>query len=189
MTLYNSSGEDLSKKTESETGNSGEEESLETLEKMLAEEKARADVNLAGWQRTQADFTNFKRRAEQEKEETVKFANTALLLRLLPIFDDLERAMSSTPEELAHVPWVEGVRLIHENLKKTLEALGLSPIKAVGEMFDPSVHEALMCCEGKEGVIIKELTRGYKFRDRLLRPSGVMVGTGEAEKQVPEKKE
>ncbi len=186
------SDEDMSRKEETETGSKIEtpeiEEGIEALKRALSLEKSRADANLAGWQRAQADFVNFRRRSEQEKEETIKFANAALLLGVLPILDDLERAMNSIPEELAHLAWVEGVKLISENMKKTLEAQGLSPLKPEGEAFDPCIHEAVMSCAGREGMVVRELTRGYKFRDRLLRPSGVMVGSGEEKKEATESK-
>ncbi len=159
-----------------------EVEDVETLKKALAEEKEKANANLAGWQRAQADFMNYKQRSEQEKEETTKFANSVLILNLLPILDDLERAFASIPTRPAKLGWVDGIRLIERKLRATLEAQGLSPIKALGKPFDPHVHEAMRQDKGKEGIVIEEVQKGYKFRDRVIRPSRVVVGNGEGEK-------
>jgi molecular chaperone GrpE len=158
-----------------------EVENTEALKQALAEEKARAEANLAGWQRAQADFINYKRRAEQEKEEIGNFANSVLMLKLLPILDDWERALASIPDELAKLSWVDGVRLIERKFRGILEAEGLSPIKALGEPFDPNLHEAAMQGKGKEGIVVEELQKGYKFHDRVIRPSKVVVGNGEEE--------
>jgi len=157
----------------------GETEDIESLKRKLAEEKERAESYLASWQRTQADFINYKRRQEQEREEFSKFANTALISSLLPILDDLERALASIPPRSAKLPWVEGIRLIERKLRASLEAHGLTPIKALGEPFDPNLHEAVKQDKGKEGIVIQEVRKGYKLHDRVIRPSMVVVGSGE----------
>jgi molecular chaperone GrpE len=159
-------------------------EDIETLRQALTEEKAKAEANLAGWQRAQADFINYKRRSEQEKEEVGKFVNSVLMLNLLPVLDDLERAFTSIPPRLAKLSWVDGIRLIERKLWAILEAQGLSPIKALGEPFDPILHEAVRQDKGKEGIVVEELQKGYKFYDRVIRPSKVVVGNGEEEKEV-----
>lgn len=162
-------------------------EDILSLKKALAEEGEKAEANLAGWQRAQADFTNYKKRAEQEKEETIKYANSRLLLSLLPVLDDLERAFASIPKRLAGVQWVDGVRLIERKLRTTLEAQGLTPIEAVGESFDPYQHEAIRQDNGEEGIVIGEVQKGYKLHDRIIRPSRVVVGNGEeVEDKLPE---
>jgi len=166
-------GEDLTEEVESEV------ETVETLKQAIAEEKVKAETNLAGWQRAQADFTNFKRRIEQEKEEIGKFANSILVVSLLPVLDDLERALGSVSDDIAELSWVDGIRLIERKLRGILEAQGLFPIEAVGEVFDPYLHEAARQDEGKEGIVIEELHKGYKFNDRVIRPSRVVVGNGE----------
>jgi len=160
-----------------------EVEDIEALKKALAEEKAKAEGYLANWQRAQADFINYKRRSEQEKEEVSKFANSLLMLSLLPILDDLERAFASVPPRLAKLSWVDGVRLIERKLQAGLEAQGLSQIKALGEPFDPALHEAAMHGKGKEGIIIEELQKGYKLHDRVIRPAMVVVGNGEEKEE------
>jgi molecular chaperone GrpE len=158
-------------------------EDIESLKQALAEEKTKAETNLAGWQRAQADYINYKRRAEQEKEEVSQFANAILVLNLLPILDDWERALAAIPDDQADLSWVEGIRLIERKLRGVLEAQGLSPIEAVGQPFDPNLHEATMQGKGKEGIVIEELQKGYKFRERVIRPSKVVVGNGEEKEE------
>jgi molecular chaperone GrpE len=168
--------EEQNKEAEPEVG---EIEDIETLKEALTEAEAKAEANLAGWQRAQADFINYKKRSEQEKGEIGKFANSVLILNLLPVLDDLERAFASMPPRLAKLSWVDGIRLIERKLRAVLEAQGLSPIKALGESFDPRFHEAVRQDKGKEGIVIEEVQKGYTLNDRVIRPTMVVVGNGE----------
>jgi molecular chaperone GrpE len=167
-------------------------EDIETLQQALAEEKEKAEKYLANWQRSQADSANYKKRNEQEKEEVIEFANSVLTCNLLPIMDDLERAFASVPAELDESNWTEGIRLIYNKLKTTLEAQGLTEIKARGEPFDPRLHEAVMQQEGEEGMVVEETQKGYKFKERVIRPSLVIVGKGNergtTEQKTPKEK-
>ena len=158
-----------------------EKEDVGELKQAPAEEKEKAENYLANWQRAQADFINYKRRSEQEKVEISKFANAGLMINLIPIIDDLERAFTSIPPNLAKLSWVEGIRLIERKLRASLETQGLSVIKAVGEPFDPHLHEAVRQDKGKEGIVIEEVQKGYKFHDTVILPSKVVVGNGETE--------
>ena len=160
-----------------------EVEDVELLKQALAEEKEKAETNLAGWQRAQADFINYKRRSEQEKEEISKFASSVLILNLLPIVDDLERAFNSIPPRLAKLSWVEGIRLIERKLQANLKAQGLSQIEALGEPYDPNFHEAVSQGKGKDGIVVEEIQKGYKLHDRVIRPTKVVVGGGEEEEK------
>ncbi|MEE9520805.1 MAG: nucleotide exchange factor GrpE [Dehalococcoidales bacterium] len=160
-----------------------EVEDIEALKQALIEEKKRAEANLAGWQRAQADFINYRRRSEQEKEEIGKFANAALMLDLLPILDDLERAFAAIPSHPAKASWIDGIRLIERKLWASLEAQGLSQIKALGEPFDPNFHEAVRQDKGREGIVVEELQRGYTLHNRVIRPSKVVVGNGEEDEK------
>ena len=162
------------------------EDDVEALQKALTEEKEKAEGYLANWQRAQADFINYKRRSEQERAEISQFANASLMFGLLPILDDLERAFTSIPPHLVQLTWVDGIRLIERKLQASLEAQGLSPIKALGEPFDPKFHEAAMHGKGKEGIVIEELQKGYKLHDRVIRPAMVVVGNGEEEEKKEE---
>lgn len=154
-------------------------ENVDSLKQALAEEKKKSEEYLANWQRAQADFINFKRRTEQERQDFNRFANANLILGLLPVLDDLERALSSMPPaKAAKHSWAEGIRLVERKFKTILEAQGLTPIKALGEPFDPNFHEAVRQDKGKEGIVVEELQKGYMMHDRLLRPSKVVVGNG-----------
>ena len=153
-------------------------EDIETLEQALVEEKEKAEKYLTNWQRCQADFVNYKQRTEQEKKETIDFANSAFISKLLPVMDDLERAFASIPAELDDSSWTEGIKLIYNKLKATLEARGVTEIEAKGELFDPHLHEAVMQQDGEDGVVIEETQKGYKFKEKVIRPSLVIVGKG-----------
>jgi molecular chaperone GrpE len=163
----------------------GEQEDVGKLRQTLAEEKAKAERYLANWQRAQADYINCKRQSEQEKDDIRKFANSAFVCSLLPILDDLERAFASLPPDSGSSGWLDGFKLIERKLRTMLETQGVCQIKAVGEAFDPHLHEAVRRGKGKEGIIIEEVQKGYKLNDRVIRPSGVVVGMGEE----PESKE
>lgn len=160
-----------------------EVEDIELLKQALTEEREKSAANLTGWQRAQADLMNYRRRAEQEKEEIGRFGNTAIMLSLLPVMDDLGRALTSIPDDLAEHSWVNGIRLIERKLKANLEAQGLSQIKALGEPFNPNLHEAMMQGKGKEGTVVEEIEKGYKLNDRLICPSKVVVGSGEEKEE------
>ena len=164
-------------------------EGIEALQKALAEEKEKAEKYLANWQRSQADLENYIKRAEQEKSETVECANRMLILDLLPILDDFERAFSSLPVELDEQNWTEGMKLIYNKVKAALETQGLAEIRAKGEYFDPCWHEAAGQLEGEEGIVVEEIRKGYKFKDKLLRPSMVMIGAGNKNKIQEESSE
>ncbi|MFC2036234.1 nucleotide exchange factor GrpE [Chloroflexota bacterium] len=156
-------------------------ENIKTLKRSLAEEQEKAENYLTNWQRAQADLVNYKRRSEQEKEEIKKFANSALMVDLLSALDDLDRAFTSIPPRLIKHGWVDGINLVKRKLQASLNTQGLSPIEAVGEPFDPHLHEAIREDQGKEGIVIEEVQKGYMFHDRILRPSRVVVGRGRAD--------
>ncbi len=156
-------------------------EGAESFEQALAEEKEKAEEYLANWQRAQADFVNYKRRAEQERQEFNTYANANLILGLLPVIDDLERALQAVPPRYKKHEWVEGVRLVERKFKTILEGQGVKEIKASGETFDPNFHEALRQESGKEGIVIEEFQKGYMLHDKLLRPARVVVGNGSTE--------
>jgi molecular chaperone GrpE len=156
------------------------EDDIAALKEALAEEKTRAEEYLANWHRAQADFVNYKRRSEQEREEFGRFANATLMFNLLPSLDDIERALASLPGKLANLTWVDGIRLIERKLRASLEIQGLQAIEALGKAFDPNLHEAVRQDAGKEGIIIEELQKGYQLHDRVIRPTMVVVGNGEA---------
>lgn len=133
------------------------------------------------WLRAVADYKNYKRRSDQERAELIRSASAGLLMKLLPIMDDLERAMASITPEVAETPWYGGFKLIPHKLQTVLESEGLTPMQAVGTPFDPNKHEAVIfepVDDGQEGNVVAELQRGYLLRDRVLRPAMVKVGQG-----------
>ncbi|RLC65065.1 MAG: nucleotide exchange factor GrpE [Chloroflexi bacterium] len=167
--------EDAGHEEVKEVGVEGTED-LESVKKELEEAKEQAGEYLANWQRAEADFINYKRRNEQERAEIASFANASLIKDLLPVLDDFERALENVSDDFDGPTWVDGIRLIHRKLKAVLEERGLSEIEAEGGAFDPNLHEAVMCVDGEEGKVCEEIQKGYRLRDRLLRPSMVKVG-------------
>ena len=152
--------------------------------------KAEEDTRryLDNWRRAEADLQNFKRRAEQERAESNRYAGTSLIINLLPIVDDFERAFGSLDNHIAGMTWFDGVHLIYRKLLALLESAGVKPIKADGETFDPRFHEAVAHAEGEENKVISEVQRGYLLHDRVLRPAMVVVGKG-SEADADESKE
>jgi molecular chaperone GrpE len=158
-------------------------EPVEGLRQPSAEEelaKAQEDANkyLDNWRRAEADLQNYKRRAEQERDESRRFSHASLIINLLPILDDFERAFGSLDARLAGLTWLDGMRLIYRKLGALLENAGVRPIEAEGQTFDPRYHEAVAHADGEEGKVISEVQRGYKLHDRVLRPAMVVVGKG-----------
>lgn len=159
---------------------SGDENAPETLalEQSLAAEKKRAEDYLSSWQRAQADFINYKRRMEQDRLEFNKFASASALQAILPVLDDMERALAAIPPEYADRDWVEGVRLVERKFRAALEMQGVKPILALGMAFDPNFHEAVRQDKGPEGMVVQEFQKGYTLNGKLLRPAKVVVGNG-----------
>lgn len=154
-------------------------EDPDELKKALAEQRQKADTYLANWQRAGADLANYKKKSEQDRQDQAIFTNAALISNLLPVLDDMERAFESMDTKIAGLTWADGLRLIYRKLQAMLEAQGLTPIRTVGEVFDPKLHEAVMEVEGESGKVISELQKGYKLRERVLRPAIVTVGRGQ----------
>jgi len=154
-------------------------ETPEELRTALEEERARAEEYLDQWKRARAEFANFKKRNEKEREELLNFANSILIAKILPILDDFERALRTIPDKIHTLTWVEGIFLIHRKLQAILEQEGVSEIEAeVGKEFDPTIHEAVVhedSKEYKEGQIVDILQKGYKLHDRVVRPTLVKV--------------
>jgi molecular chaperone GrpE len=154
---------------------------LESLKRALEEAQETSERHLANWQRAEADFINYKRRTEHERADLAHFANANLISALLPVVDDLERALETAAADPNGATWVEGIQLIYRKLRSILEDHGLTEIEAEGCEFDPNLHEAVMCVEGEEGIVCEEVQKGYRLRDRLLRPSMVKVGKADGE--------
>lgn len=128
--------------------------------------------------RLRADFENTKKRLEREKQEAIRFANERLLIEVLPIMDNLDRAMASLAEGHDPEKVKDGLKIAQGELHDVLEEHGVQVVKSVGEMFDPKFHEAVAVADDKnvkDGVIVEEIQRGYLLNGRLLRPSRVKI--------------
>jgi molecular chaperone GrpE len=131
--------------------------------------------------RSQADFENFKKRAAREKEEGIKYANSSLLERLVAIIDNFELGLAAAKNEDENSPIYSGMRMVLKQLVDFLGESGLQAIDAKGQKFDPNLHEAIAHEPNEtvpEGHVVRQMRRGYKLRDRLLRPSTVVVSSG-----------
>jgi molecular chaperone GrpE len=133
--------------------------------------------------RSQADFENYKKRCAREKEDAIKYANTSLLEKLLPIIDNFELGLAAAKGQGEQSPIYSGMNLVLKQLNDFLVDFGLQPIEAVGQKFDPNLHEAIAhepTDDVPEEHVIRQTRRGYRFKDRLLRPSSVVVSSGPA---------
>ena len=148
------------------------------VEQQLAAEQQKAEEWLDLLRRTQADFVNYRRRMSQEQTEGRIAAQSALLSQLLPVLDDLGRALGSVPPELADHPWVQGLFLVARRLTTLFEQLGVRQIGAPGESFDPRSHEAIATetrADVPEGTIVQVAQPGYALGERVVRPAQVSV--------------
>ncbi len=131
--------------------------------------------------RSQADFENYKKRAAREKEEAVKYANRSLLEKLVGIVDNFELGLEAAKGESEQSPVYSGMNIVLKQLNDLLVENGLQTIEAEGETFDPNLHEAIAhepSNQVPEGVALRQVRRGYRFKDRLLRPAKVVVSSG-----------
>jgi molecular chaperone GrpE len=127
-------------------------------------------------QRVQAEFINFKKRSEDEKSQITSFAKSQVIKDLLPVIDDLERALAHQPKELETNKWAQGVKKIHERLEKQLEKLGITKIDALNKTFDPVLHEAVQVEGNGESQIVSEiLQNGYQLSGQVIRHAIVKV--------------
>ena len=158
-------------------------ERIESLERDLAEANAKAEEHLYNWQRSAADFSNYKRRTDEERSQLSQFSNAILIGKLLAVLDDFDRALESVPAE-AHDAWIEGIKLVERKLRVVLESEGVTPIDAIGLPFDPNLHEAVAHEETTahaDNEVIGEVQRGYRLHDRVIRPSLVRVANNPKE--------
>ena len=189
----------MTKKDKQADALSGKEQSapeMTVLEKRLAEKAAQesddeeageAPINLVGALeqinelnarvlRLTADYDNYRKRAQREKEDVRQFANQDLLEKLLPVLDNFEMAITAVKEADPSIK--DGVQMIYDQLFAVLKDSGMEPIDAMGEAFDPNLHEALSQEEttnANEGTVVQQVQRGYKLNERLVRPARVVV--------------
>ena len=171
----------------------GEKGKARELKKQLAAaeealESARADVREAHdkYVRAAAEMENMRRRHQQDRTDQLLYGNADLVLRILPLLDNFHRALDHAPEtaiqDPALVPWVSGLLMVVRQFEEILESAGVEGIEAVGKQFDPSMHQAVIAepsDDHEDGQVIAELQRGYRLRDRVLRPSMVKVASNQ----------
>jgi molecular chaperone GrpE len=154
---------------------------IEQLKAELEATRAKADEYLAGLQRERAEFANYKRRTGEERQAMLGLASEDLIRKVLALADDFDLAIEARPPAVASDPWVEGVVAIDRKLRALLESEGVSQIDASpGTPFDPREHEAIANVPGTgrpEGEIVNEIRRGYRLRDRIVRPALVAVAS------------
>lgn len=134
--------------------------------------------------RSQADFENFRKRSAREREDAVKYANATLLERLIPILDNFELGLAAARTSEGNSPILAGMEMVAKQISDFLADSGVQPIDAVGQPFDPNLHEALAheeSAEVEEGRVIRQMRRGFKLKDRLIRPANVVVSKGKPE--------
>jgi molecular chaperone GrpE len=152
-------------------------ERADGLQRQLDELREQAQQHLHNWQRSAADFANYKRRSEEERSALGEFSKAVLISKLLGVLDDFDRALESIPDD-AHEGWVEGIRLVERKLRTVLESEGVTQIEALGQPFDPNLHEAVVheeTTDHPDNEVTGELQRGYRLRDRVIRPALVKV--------------
>lgn len=146
----------------------------------LAKARKEATEFKEGWLRERADFNNYKKRVEGQMKDLRDTASIEALLVLLPIIDDFERAMANVPPEMKDDPWINGVGGIYRKFQKTLDDKGVTTLDPVGEVFDPTRHEAVVTEDSSEvesGHVIATLQKGYARGERILRPALVKIAT------------
>ena len=151
---------------------------LNRLRTELKKYQKQRDEYLAGWQRSRADFLNYKKEEVERIREILNYSNTDLILKILPIVDDLERGEKALPEDLKNNQFVKGILQIKNHFQDFLKSQGVEEIKTVGEKFDPNfqeVVEEVAANEKESGIVITEVQRGYLIHGKVLRPAKVKV--------------
>jgi len=160
-----------------QNGNAADEQETATESVDLASVIAERDDYLDRLQRSLAEFANYRRRVEQDRVRARELATNVILVQLLPIMDDLQRAISNVPEDQTESSWVQGVQFIEKKLAALFEREGVTPIDAVGQPFDPAFHEAVATEDGStQNVVVEVYQPGYRHGEQVLRPAMVKVG-------------
>lgn len=151
---------------------------VEELQAELASVRAQAAEYMDGWQRARAEFVNYRKRVEREREDIFQHATIAVLKQLLPVVDDFDRAMSNVPAELENNTWVQGVLMVGQKCHSLLDNHHLRVVDPLGEAFDPNLHEAIGTDDASEvesGHITAVLQKGYVYGEQVVRPALVRV--------------
>lgn len=157
-----------------------EEENLtiEQLQEELAKAKEQADINLAGWQRAKADYSNLVKEQDKKYKETAAWANAMFMAEVLPVYNHFKLALKHIPEEAKKESWLVGIEMIQKQFQEFLKKYKIEEIKTVGEQFDPNLHEAV-AHEEKDGfeadTVFEEVSPGYLLDEKVLLPAKVKV--------------
>ena len=157
-----------------------DEDILAELTEKLVELEAESAKNLDGWQRSQAEFVNFRKRVERDQARMYEESTARIVKKFLPVLDDLHRALQDRPSEGEAGEWANGMELIYRKLQSILEGENVTQMEVAGEMFDPNFHEAIAQVENPEyesGQIIEVIQQGYMIGDRVLRAALVRVAS------------
>ncbi len=155
-----------------------EEKNIEKLQKELEEAKAKCEEYLNGWKRERADFLNYKKDEMERMGQLVKYANEELILKIIPILDNICLAESHVPEDLKNNTWIEGFLQIKKQLSDFLSKEGIESIKTIGQKFDPNFMEVVEEVEAKDkksSVVIEEVQKGYTLQGKIIRPTKVKI--------------
>jgi molecular chaperone GrpE len=162
---------------------------IEGLKAEAEAARAQADEYLTALQRERAEFLNFKRRTSEDRQRDLGLAAEDLIRKVLAVADDFDRAIEARPDAIAQDPWFEGISAIDRKLRQLLESEGVSTIDAApGTPFDPREHEAIgtvPTTEQREGQVVEQVRRGYRLRDRVLRPALVAVAAAPTTNDLP----
>jgi molecular chaperone GrpE len=153
-------------------------EDLHAIQKELQESRAKASEYLEGWQRTLADFSNYKKRVDRDQAQVYQNAAGAIIKRFIEVLDDMDRALKNRPQDGEGAVWANGIELIYRKLISILENEGVKAMDLQGQVFDPNLHEAITLedsADHESGQIIEVLQQGYMLGDRVLRPALVRV--------------
>ena len=185
--------ENETERPEAEEEQPGEPEAPSTLEERLEEaERERSQFKEMAL-RAQADLTNYRRRVEEEREEHNRAVAGRFVLKLLPVLDDLQRALDNTPADAKEEPWIEGIRLIERSVQSVLASEGVSQMDgAEGQPFDPWEHEAVFSVDTEdreEGTVVSVVRKGYRHHSKVLRPAQVSVAQRKNAAKGPQEEE
>jgi len=155
---------------------------ISDIDRALVEAQEEARTNLAGWQRAQADFANYKTREEAKQKDLLDFAKEVTVVKMLPTLDSMEQGLKHIPNEtdpdfsVKFNQWKTGVEGVLQKLSKVLEEMGVQKIEAIGKEFDPNFHEAIREVPGEtDGTIVDEVQIGYQINGKVIRPSQVII--------------
>ena len=176
------SAEAEAEETEETSEEAKEDAEKKTGKKLFGKKKDKKDEKIEELTdkltRQMAEFDNFRKRTEKEKSQMYEVGAKDIIEKILPVVDNFERGLGSVPEEEKNAPFVEGMEKIYKQLMTTLESVGVKPIEAVGQEFNPDFHNAVMHVEDEElgeNIIAEEFQKGYKYKDTVLRHSMVKV--------------